>query len=102
METEIKYTLIGYVLFTGNNTEGHYEVICRGDNKRWFLYDDEKTNILNKQISSVFKSEELFLLYAECDYTTNHICLWWEQFKCKDSIINIILRLFSMILLAQS
>ena len=69
----MQYILVGYVLFYGDTTSGHYRVICRGnddDDPSWFLYNDENTKELNprERDNDCYKSEVLFLLYAEEKY----------------------------------
>ena len=69
----MQYILVGYVLFHGDTTSGHYRVICRGnddDDRSWFLYNDETTKQLNakERDNDCYKSEVLFLLYAQEKY----------------------------------
>jgi hypothetical protein len=44
---QVQYKLVGYVLFTGDKTSGHYRAICRGNDDHWFLYNDDDTAELN-------------------------------------------------------
>ena len=71
--TQVQYTLTGYVLFNGSHTKGHYRVICRGQNNRWFLYDDETTKDLNprERDNHWYKTQVVLLLYAEQSYYNN-------------------------------
>ena len=70
---QLQYTLTGYVLFNGNHDKGHYRVICRGQDNRWFLYDDEDTRELNERERNHhnYKSAVVLLLYAEQSYYNN-------------------------------
>jgi hypothetical protein len=54
-ETEMQYTLTGYVLFIGNNRGGHYKVTV--EDIIIFLYNDENTRDLNdiERDSSLYK-----------------------------------------------
>ena len=66
----IQYTLAGYVLFKGNTEEGHYRVIIRGKNNRWFLYNDAEVKELTEfeRNNHYYKGEVMLLLYAETAY----------------------------------
>ena len=70
---QLQYTLTGYVLFKGNHDQGHYRVICRGQDNRWFLYNDEDTKELNEKERNnhYYKCEVVLLLYAEQSYYNN-------------------------------
>ena len=72
-KTILQYTLTGYVLFTGDHKKGHYKVICRGEQNRWFLYNDEETRDLNvrERDSYWYKRQVVLLLYAENCYYKN-------------------------------
>ena len=72
-ETNMTYTLTGYVIFTGDTERGHYKVIVRVNNDRWFLYDDETVKVLNvkERANHYTRSQVLFLLYAESSYYNN-------------------------------
>ena len=72
-KTKLQYTLTGYVLFTGDHTNGHYKVICRGEHNRWFLYNDDETRDLNvrERDSYWYKRQVVLLLYAENCYYKN-------------------------------
>jgi len=80
--TQVQYTLTGYVLFNGSHTNGHYKVICREQNNRWFLYDDEKTRDLNprERDNHWYKRQVVLLLYAEQSYYNN------ESSECDGTI----------------
>lgn len=69
-EINIQYTLAGYVLFKGNTEEGHYRVIIRGKNNRWFLYNDAEVKELTEfeRNNYHYKGEVMLLLYAETAY----------------------------------
>jgi len=72
-EVQMQYKLTGYVLFTGNTEGGHYKVIVRGNDNRWFLYDDENVRELNVKQRGYdgYKCEVVLLLYAENSYYDN-------------------------------
>lgn len=66
----IQYTLAGYILFKGNAVEGHYRVIIRGNENRWFLYNDAEVRELTEfeRNNHHYTSEVILLLYAETAY----------------------------------
>ena len=66
----LKYVLTGFVLFVGNTDNGHYKVVCKGENGLWFQYNDEITEKKTpyELRNYLYKRRVIFLLYAEMSY----------------------------------
>ena len=66
----LKYVLTGFVLFVGDTDNGHYKVVCKGENGLWFQYNDEITEKKTpyELRNYLYKRRVIFLLYAEMSY----------------------------------